>query len=136
VSEPLSQPSQPIFSKEIAEDADRQMETEISRINVKQDVTIEAPIRDCLKPPAVAEVGLSQPPVTNSDLAVVTELQVVMAPQPRSLGPDRIPCLVNGETGWSRKAGPMPRLSVFVCHADGRQLSAGPDQVTDLLPAC
>lgn len=136
VSEPLSQPSQPIFSKEIAEDADRQMETEISRIDVKQDVTIEAPIRDCLKPPAVAEVGLSQPPVTNSDLAVVTELQVVMAPQPRSLGPDRIPCLVNGETGWSRKAGPMPRLSVFVCHADGRQLSAGPDQVTDLLPAC
>ena len=50
--------------------------------------------------------------------------------------PDRFSCLVNGETGWSRKAGPMPRLSVFVSHLDGRQLSAGPDQVKDLPPAC
>ncbi len=105
-------------------------------MDVKQDVTIEAPSRDCLQPPAVTEVGLSQPPVTSSDLAVVTELRVVTTPQPRSHAPDRVPCLVNGEAGWSRKAGPMPRLSVFVSHADGRQLSAGPDQVTDLLPAC
>jgi hypothetical protein len=62
----------------------------------------------------------------------------IPAPGPADLAtaPCRISCMVNGEVGWSRKTGPMPRLSVFVTHDDGRQLSAGPDQVTDLPHAC
>jgi hypothetical protein len=44
----------------------------------------------------------------------------------------RIPWLVNGEPGWTRKVGLMRGPSVFVIHADGRQLAAGRDQITDL----
>ncbi len=44
--------------------------------------------------------------------------------------PDRVACLVDGEPGWTRRAAPMGR-SVVVIHADGRQLTAGREQIAD-----
>jgi hypothetical protein len=97
------------------------------------------PLSDQIVPPSTTKKTKDtsdrkdrQKPITRKDCPDVS------APATANLAsaPDRFSCLVNGETGWSRKAGPMPRLSVFVSHLDGRQLSAGPDQVKDLPPAC
>ena len=43
---------------------------------------------------------------------------------------DRIPCTLDGEPGWTRRAGPMGR-SVVLHHNDGSQFLAGPEQVAD-----
>lgn len=45
--------------------------------------------------------------------------------------PNRIACTVDGEPGWTRRAGPIRGRSVLVIHADGRQLAADPQDVED-----
>lgn len=54
------------------------------------------------------------------------------APADLALAPDRIPCLVNGEAGWSRKPGPMRGASVLVTNQAGKSLLVGREQITDL----
>ncbi|MCP9829279.1 bifunctional DNA primase/polymerase [Synechococcus sp. L2F] len=135
-SQNLSQPSQPTSSKAEIERTLGQPEDDAAGTEEKKVVTIVTVSHDSAKPAAMNGGGLSQPPVTNSDPAVVTRVDVVTPLLAHGITPDRIPCLVNGEPGWSRKAGPMPRLTVCVSHADGRQLAAGADQVTDLSPSC
>lgn len=46
----------------------------------------------------------------------------------------RIACWVDGEGGWTRPA-ELRGASVFVTHADGRQLLAGREQISDQPPA-
>lgn len=82
--------------------------------------------------PQGESIGVPEIPVTACDL-------VEIHPKGREhpiAAEGRIPCLVKGEPGWSRKAGLMRGLSVFVSHADGRQLAAGRDEITDLDAAC
>ncbi len=79
-------------------------------------------------------VGDNETPCGDS-LADLSTLSGTGSPPALQPAPARIACCVDGEPGWTRAPCPMRGASVLVIHADGRQLAAGRDQISDAPPA-